>query len=89
MDHLLLYLMVGTMVGARLVHVPLYQPDYSLRRPWEIPMIWRGGLASHGGFAGVIIALYLYLKRYPEMKFLELADRLYLGLLSEAVRSLT
>jgi prolipoprotein diacylglyceryl transferase len=39
-------------------------------------MIWQGGLASHGGFAGVIIAVYLYVKKYREMSFLELADRL-------------
>ena len=39
-------------------------------------MIWQGGLASHGGFAGVLIALYLYLKKHRDMSFLELADRL-------------
>lgn len=72
---LVLYLMVGTIVGARLGHVLLYQPDYYLRRPWEILMIWRGGLASHGGYTGVLIAIYLYLRKYRDMTFLELADR--------------
>jgi phosphatidylglycerol---prolipoprotein diacylglyceryl transferase len=76
LSELCLYLMLGTIIGARLGHVFFYQPDYFLSHPWEIPMIWHGGLASHGGFVGVLIALYLYLKRHRDMTFLELADRL-------------
>jgi phosphatidylglycerol---prolipoprotein diacylglyceryl transferase len=76
LSELCLYLMLGTIIGARLGHALLYQPDYFLSHPWEIPMIWHGGLASHGGFAGVMIALYLYLKRHRDMSFIELADRL-------------
>lgn len=76
LSSLLLYMMLGTILGARLGHVFLYEPGYYLSRPWEIPMIWRGGLASHGGFAGVMIAIYLYVKKYRDMGFLELADRL-------------
>lgn len=73
---LLAYLVLGTIIGARLGHTLLYQPDYYLKRPWEILMIWQGGLASHGGFAGVLIALCLYLRSHREMSFLELADRI-------------
>jgi phosphatidylglycerol---prolipoprotein diacylglyceryl transferase len=76
LSDLFLYLMLGTIIGARLGHVLLYQPDYFLSHFWEIPMIWHGGLASHGGFAGVIVALYLYLKKHHDMRFIELADRL-------------
>jgi len=76
LGNLFVYLFFGTIIGARLGHVLFYQPDYYLRHPWEILMIWQGGLASHGGFAGVIIAVYLYVKKYREMSFLELADRL-------------
>jgi prolipoprotein diacylglyceryl transferase len=76
LSDLFLYLMLGTIVGARLGHVLLYQPDYFLSHPWEIPMVWHGGLASHGGFAGVMIALWLYLRKHRDMSFLELADRL-------------
>jgi phosphatidylglycerol---prolipoprotein diacylglyceryl transferase len=70
------YILIGAVAGARLGHVLFYQPDYYLARPWEIPMIWQGGLASHGGFAGVLTAIYLYLRKYRDMSFLELADRL-------------
>jgi phosphatidylglycerol---prolipoprotein diacylglyceryl transferase len=73
---LLLYLILGTIIGARLGHVLLYQPEYYLAQPWEILMIWRGGLASHGGFAGVMVSLYLYVRRHRDLTFIELADRL-------------
>jgi len=76
LSELLLYLMLGTVIGARLGHILFYQPGDYLAHPWEILMIWKGGLASHGGFAGVLIALYLYLKKHRDMSFLELADRL-------------
>ena len=76
LSDLCVYLMLGTIIGARLGHIFLYQPDYFLSHPWEIPMIWHGGLASHGGFAGVMISLYLYLRKHRDMSFIELADRL-------------
>jgi prolipoprotein diacylglyceryl transferase len=64
--------------------VLFYQPDHYLTRPWEILMIWQGGLASHGGFIGVLIALYLYLRKYRDMSFLELSDRLVIASLPAA-----
>ena len=84
LSKLLVYLMLGTVIGARLGHVFLYQPDYYLTHPWETFMIWEGGLASHGGFAGVMISLYLYLKKHRDMSFLELADRLAIACLLAA-----
>ena len=76
LSDLFLYLLLGTIIGARLGHVLLYQPGYYLAHPLQIPMIWQGGLASHGGFAGLMISLYLYVKRHRDMSFIELADRL-------------
>jgi phosphatidylglycerol---prolipoprotein diacylglyceryl transferase len=84
LSDLLLYLMIGTIVGARLGHVLFYQPDYFLAHPLEILMIWHGGLASHGGFAGVLVALYFFRRKYPDMSFIELADRLTLSCLLAA-----
>ncbi len=81
LSNLFLYLVAGTIIGARLGHVLLYQPEYYLTHPREILMIWEGGLASHGGFAGVMISIYLYLRKYRDMSFLELADRLAIPLL--------
>lgn len=57
---LLAYLVVATIVGARLGHVFFYQWDYYSQHPAEIFMIWEGGLASHGGTIANIIALFLF-----------------------------
>ena len=84
LSSLFLYVFLGTVIGARLGHVLFYQPDYYLTRPWEIFMIWQGGLASHGGFIGVLIASYFYVKKYSEMSFLEIADRLAIAALPAA-----
>lgn len=77
-DKLLLYVIVGTVVGARLGHVFLYDYEYTLQHPLSIFMVWKGGLASHGGTVGVLIALYFYcrstLKEYPGLTFLRLLD---------------
>jgi phosphatidylglycerol---prolipoprotein diacylglyceryl transferase len=73
LSSLFLYIFLGTLIGARLGHVLFYQPDYYLMRPWKILLISQGGLASHGGFTGVLIAIYPYLKRYRDMSFPNLA----------------
>jgi len=64
LDDLLIYILVGTVIGARLMHCIAYEPTYYLAHPLEILMVWKGGLASHGGLLGVLIALYLFAKRY-------------------------
>ena len=84
LSNLFLYVFLGTLIGARLGHVLFYQPDYYLARPWEIFMIWQGGLASHGGFAGVLIAVYLYLRKYRDMSFIELGDRMAVAVMPAA-----
>jgi prolipoprotein diacylglyceryl transferase len=75
LDSLLVYIVVGMMVGMRLGHVIFYQPDYYINHLLEIPMIWKGGYASHGGFLGVIIALVLFVRKNRDITFLWLADR--------------
>ena len=63
LDSVLLYVMVGTILGARLGHVFFYDWDYYSKNLGDIVKIWEGGLASHGGGIGIIIALWLYSKR--------------------------
>src|SRR5262249_49124455 len=75
LDHLLIYLVLGTIIGARLGHCLLYEPRFYLSHPLQILRIWEGGLASHGGATGVLIALYLYCRRRPNQPFLWLLDR--------------
>lgn len=60
LDTLLAYLIIGTVVGARLGHVFFYEWDYFSSHPIEILYIWHGGLASHGGTVGCIIMLLIF-----------------------------
>jgi prolipoprotein diacylglyceryl transferase len=63
------------MLGARLGHVLFYDPAYYFQHPIEILYIWEGGLASHGGTIGVIIAAYLFVRK-TKVSYLWLLDRL-------------
>jgi phosphatidylglycerol---prolipoprotein diacylglyceryl transferase len=63
-NDLLLWCLVGLMLGARLGYVLFYQPAYFSQRPWEILAFWQGGMSFHGGLAGVALAvLFFSLKR--------------------------
>jgi phosphatidylglycerol:prolipoprotein diacylglycerol transferase len=75
LDNLLVYCVVGIIVGARLAHCAFYDPSYYFANPMKIFAIWEGGLASHGGGLGAILALYYY-KRKVGLPFLFLLDRL-------------
>lgn len=75
LDKLLTYVMIATVIGARLGHVLFYDPAFYLRHPSEILAIWHGGLASHGAAIGIILAMWLYVKKVKNMNFLWLADR--------------
>lgn len=57
---LLIWVGIGTVVGARLGHVFFYAWDYYSKHPWKILATWEGGLASHGGAIGVIIAVIMF-----------------------------
>lgn len=57
---LLAYVVVATVVGARLGHVFFYEWDYYSLHPEKILKIWEGGLASHGGTIAIILALFLW-----------------------------
>lgn len=75
LDNLLIYCVVGIIVGARLAHCFFYDPAYYFSHPLKIFAIWEGGLASHGGGLGAILALFYYHKKV-KMPFLYLLDRL-------------
>ncbi len=75
LDELLIYMAVGTVVGARLGHCFFYEPDYFLKHPVEILKIWKGGLASHGAAIGILLSLWLYIRKH-KLSFLWLMDRI-------------
>ena len=73
---LLIYVAVATVVGARLGHVFFYQWDYYSQHPLKILATWEGGLASHGGAIGIIIAILLYSRFVTHRSPLWTFDRL-------------
>lgn len=75
LDQLLIYVAVGTIIGARLGHCLFYEPKYYLSNPVEILKIWEGGLASHGAAIGILLAIWLYIRKH-KISFLWLMDRL-------------
>ena len=77
LDSLLLYMMLGAMIGARLGHVLFYRPAYYFSHPIEIIAVWKGlrGLASHGGALGIMVAIYLYCRKRPDQPYLWVLDR--------------
>ena len=64
MDKLLIYMLVSTVIGARLGHCLFYEPAEYLAHPIDILKVWEGGLASHGGAIGILIGLWLYVRNY-------------------------
>lgn len=85
LDSLFVYAVVSIMLGARLGHVLFYQPELISQDPLSILLPIRTvpefeftgftGLASHGATIAAFIALYLFSRKYKDMKFLWLLDR--------------
>ena len=84
LDVLLILLVAGTLLGARLGHVFFYQWDYYSQHLGEILMIWKGGLASHGGAIGLIIIFWIYSKYFAGKPMLWTVDRLVMSIMLTA-----
>jgi phosphatidylglycerol:prolipoprotein diacylglycerol transferase len=57
------WVVVGVILGGRLGYVIFYEPGTYLAEPWRIPFVWEGGMAFHGGFAGVVVAGIWFCRR--------------------------
>lgn len=75
LDKAFMYIVIGAVVGARLGHVFFYDWDYYSQNLAKIPAIWEGGLASHGGAIGILIALYIFSKRVSKKSMLWILDK--------------
>ena len=62
-EDLLVWMVIGVILGGRLGYVLFYEPARFLAAPAEILQVWNGGMSFHGGFAGVILALVLFCRR--------------------------
>jgi phosphatidylglycerol:prolipoprotein diacylglycerol transferase len=76
LDQLSVYMIFGTVIGARLGHCLFYNPVYYLSNPIEILKVWEGGLASHGAAIGILISLYLFSKKKKNYTMLWTLDRI-------------
>ena len=72
-DDLLIWGVVATVIGARLVHCLFYEPTYYLSNPIEILKVYKGGIASHGATVGLIFAV-IFISRKYKLSFTDLAD---------------
>lgn len=78
-ERLMIRVLLGAVIGARLVHCLFYEPEYYLSHPLAILRIWEGGLASHGGTLGMLLALWFAARSMqPRLPFLWLIDRVSL-----------
>ncbi len=73
-EEIALYAMVlGVLVGARLGFILLYALPDTLSRPWFIFEVWKGGMSSHGGFIGVVLACW-YVSRKCKITLVQFGD---------------
>ncbi len=78
LDSLFVHMLAGALIGARLGHCLFYHPSHYLTHPIDIIAFWKGGvrgLASHGGAIGILVALYIYVRKHPDRSYLPLVDR--------------
>ncbi|MEP6712311.1 MAG: prolipoprotein diacylglyceryl transferase [Ferruginibacter sp.] len=86
LDQLTIYVVIGTLAGARLGHCLFYEPVYYLRHPFEIIFPWKGfpgaknfeltgyqGLASHGAAIGILLSVFIFSQKY-RLSFLKIMD---------------
>lgn len=75
-DTLAMYMIISTILGARLGHVFFYQPEIIQDNPLRLFATWEGGLSSHGAAIGIFSALWLYSRTYKDQPYLWLTDKL-------------
>ncbi len=75
LDSLTMYMFLGTLIGARLGHCLFYEPADYLAHPIRILKVWEGGLASHGAGIGILIALFLFVRKHKKT-YLWILDRI-------------
>ncbi len=77
-ETLTVYMVLATVIGARLGHVLFYEPEQYLKNPIEILKIWHGGLASHGAAIAILFTFWLYVRKKKKdgQTYLWVADRI-------------
>jgi prolipoprotein diacylglyceryl transferase len=88
LDTLVTYMVLATIIGARLGHVLFYGPYWDkiangqivergyFSHPGDIVKIWEGGLASHGAAVAILIALFIFTKKVSKRSYIWILDRI-------------
>lgn len=78
-ESITIWMVVGTVIGARLGHCLFYEPEYYLSNPLEMLKVWEGGLASHGAALGNLISIYIFSK-IKKIDFIWTLDRVAIAI---------
>ena len=79
-DSLFVTMLLGTILGARIGHCLFYGFEYYfIQHPIEILYVWEGGLASHGALIGIMLALWLFVRKRPEYSYMWILDRIVIA----------
>ncbi|TMS56716.1 prolipoprotein diacylglyceryl transferase [Imbroritus primus] len=73
LDDMLFYGVLGVILGGRLGYVLFYKPSYYVANPLDLFKVWEGGMAFHGGFLGVVVAMWLF-GRARQRSWLQVTD---------------
>jgi phosphatidylglycerol:prolipoprotein diacylglycerol transferase len=77
-DDYIVWATIGIILGGRIGYVMFYRPGYFLENPLQIFAMWQGGMSSHGGMLGVLIATFLFARR-RKIGFVALGDIVVAG----------
>jgi phosphatidylglycerol:prolipoprotein diacylglycerol transferase len=74
-DSIMLYGLIGMILGARLTYVFVYNFDHYINHPSEILATWKGGLSFHGAIVGIVVSIIIFCQRYNK-KFFNITDHM-------------
>ncbi len=77
-EKVFIYMLVGTVIGARLGHCFFYDFSYYAKHPLEVLCVWQGGLSSHGGACGILLSLWIFSRKVVKKSFIWVMDRIVL-----------
>lgn len=66
LDDALFYGALGVILGGRIGYMLFYQFPELLAHPFNLFKIWQGGMSFHGGFLGVLVAMFCFTKKHPQ-----------------------
>ncbi len=70
---LMVAIVLGVLIGGRLGYFLFYQPQALVHDPLQLLRVWDGGMASHGGFIGVTLALWWFAAKH-NIRFVQVGD---------------